>query len=181
MLLSKGEFYTPSKPVTWVSRGNNQPSYLLKYTWSLWCKTCTFHLAMVLKLLLHLFVLRSLVIDGLHNYKEPHRQTLPRSIQPQNREGASPMMAEETFAWLSRFKRILSSMNKTHHLFFLHRMVVHRNGYTEMCHTLGRKDKQQKLNLLLLWPHKHGIITFLSLYTFHTGCCELQNYNLYTY
>lgn len=45
---------------------------------------------MVLKLLLHLFVLRSLVIDGLHNYKEPHRQTLPRSIQPQNREGASP-------------------------------------------------------------------------------------------
>lgn len=46
---------------------------------------------------------------------------------------------EQTFAWISRFKRILCSMPKNHHLFYLHRMVLRRNSYTTRCYHLGRK------------------------------------------
>ena len=49
------------------------------------------------------------------------------------------MCAEQTFAWQSRYRRILSSMTKTHHLFTLHRLVLHRNAYTELCLNIGRK------------------------------------------
>ena len=34
---------------------------------------------------------------------------------------------------------LFCSMNKSHHLFFLHRLIVLRNEYTEMCHKIGRK------------------------------------------
>lgn len=51
------------------------------------------------------------------------------------------MTAEQTFVWLcSRYKRILSSMRKTHHIYFLHRIVNKRNAYTEKCLKLGRKS-----------------------------------------
>ena len=46
--------------------------------------------------------------------------------------------AEQTFSWLSRFKHILCTMPKTHHLFYLHRLVKRRNIYTEQCHMLSR-------------------------------------------
>ena len=46
--------------------------------------------------------------------------------------GVSFMSAEQIFAWLSRFHTILSAMPKTHHLFYLHRLVEKRNAYTEL-------------------------------------------------
>ena len=46
---------------------------------------------------------------------------------------------EETFTWLSRFKHIVCSMLKHHHLFFIHRMVVSHNAYTVKCYKHGRK------------------------------------------
>lgn len=46
---------------------------------------------------------------------------------------------EQTFLWVGRFKHILCSMNKTHHLFYLHRMVLRRNTYTVKCYKSGRK------------------------------------------
>ena len=46
---------------------------------------------------------------------------------------------EQTFVWVHRFRHILCSMNKVHHLFYLHRMVLRRNEYTCRCHTKGRK------------------------------------------
>ena len=49
------------------------------------------------------------------------------------------MSCEQTFVWLSRYKKMLCSMNKNHHLYFLHRMITHRNKYTEICHQIGRK------------------------------------------
>ena len=46
---------------------------------------------------------------------------------------------EQTFIWVARFKHILCSMNKIHHLFYLHRMIRRRNEYTEKCYKLGKK------------------------------------------
>ena len=46
---------------------------------------------------------------------------------------------EQTFAWVGRFRHILCSMNKTHHLFYLHIMVLHRNAYTAKCYAHGKK------------------------------------------
>ena len=46
------------------------------------------------------------------------------------------MAAEQTFVWLSRF---LCAMPKVHHLFYLHRMVKHRNAYTTTCYKYGKK------------------------------------------
>ena len=46
---------------------------------------------------------------------------------------------EQTFTWLSRFKHIVCSMPKTHHLFYIHRMVMRRNEYTSKCYKNGRK------------------------------------------
>ena len=48
--------------------------------------------------------------------------------------GVSFMSAEPTFAWLSRFRKILCAMPKAHHLFYLHRLVKRRNSYMELCH-----------------------------------------------
>ena len=42
---------------------------------------------------------------------------------------------EQTFIWLGRFKNIVCSMPKHHHLFYIHRMVLRRNEYTAKCYT----------------------------------------------
>ena len=44
------------------------------------------------------------------------------------------MACEQTFAWLSRHKKIMCAMNKCHFHFYLHRLVKHRNNIT---HTLN--------------------------------------------
>lgn len=82
------------------------------------------------------------VIDSLHikNHKDEkcHQLYHPDKVHKIN-ENINLMCAEQTFVWLSRYKRIMCSMNKTHHLFFLHRLIVLRNEYTKMCHDVGRK------------------------------------------
>ena len=76
------------------------------------------------------------IIDSLHikNHKDPKCQLLynPKRVKEENPH-FNLMCAEQTFAWLSRFKRICSAMDKTHHCFFLHRMVKRRNMYTSLC------------------------------------------------
>ncbi|XP_022102484.1 uncharacterized protein LOC110985613 [Acanthaster planci] len=52
-------------------------------------------------------------------------------------ETDNTLCAEQTFVWLSRYKKILCAMPKLHHLFYLHRMVVRRNKYTEYCYNSG--------------------------------------------
>ena len=49
------------------------------------------------------------------------------------------MTAEETFSWMSRYKKILNSMKKTHFHFVLHRLIKDRNRYTVGCYKEGRK------------------------------------------
>jgi len=82
------------------------------------------------------------IIDSLHirNHIDKRCQELysPQSIK-RDHPDYNTMAAEQTFVWLSRFKRILAAMTKTHHLFYLHRMVKIRNRYTELCYKCGRK------------------------------------------
>ncbi len=49
--------------------------------------------------------------------------------------------AEQTFVWLGRFKRLLNSMSKRKHHFFLHSLVRERNEYTEWCFSLNITPK----------------------------------------
>ena len=86
------------------------------------------------------------VIDKLHlkNHKDPrcHEVYNPTNILT---EDMNTMSCEQTFAWLSRYKKILSAMPKTHHHFYLHRMVQRRNRYITRCYQEGRRPIQPKV------------------------------------
>lgn len=82
------------------------------------------------------------IIDSLHirNYKDMSCQekynlaTLKKELPEGN-----TMAAEQTFVWLSRFKKILCAMPKVHHLFYLHRLVKRHNKYLVICYKNGKK------------------------------------------
>uniref|UniRef100_A0A1X7UKL4 CxC5 like cysteine cluster associated with KDZ domain-containing protein n=1 Tax=Amphimedon queenslandica TaxID=400682 RepID=A0A1X7UKL4_AMPQE len=82
------------------------------------------------------------VIDTFHfkNHTDPVCITKynPSKILEQHPQ-LNFMCCEQTFVWLSRYKKIVCSMSKNHHLFFLHRLVTRRNLYTKLCHENGRK------------------------------------------
>ena len=56
-----------------------------------------------------------------------------------NHPNYNTQAGEQTFVWVGRFRHILCSMNKTHHLFYLHQMVLRRNKYTAKCYKNGKK------------------------------------------
>lgn len=71
------------------------------------------------------------IIDSLHikNHCDPRcQQYAPTAVLPENSD-INTMACEQTFAWLSRYKKILCAMPKTHHHFYLHRQVQRRNNY----------------------------------------------------
>lgn len=61
-------------------------------------------------------------------------------------ESLNTQTGEQTFIWAGRFKKIVCSMPKTHHLFYLHRMVLRRNAYTERCYIKNKKSLLPKTN-----------------------------------
>ena len=77
------------------------------------------------------------VIDLLHlkNHKDPKckKEYNPEALKESLPKLNTPV-AEQTFIWSARFKKILGAMPKTHFLFYYHRMVVRRNRYTEKCY-----------------------------------------------
>ena len=81
------------------------------------------------------------IIDVFHfkNHTNPNCKDL---YNPANFKAAHPnfntQVGEQTFVWASRFKHIVCAMSKTHHLFFLHRMVLRRNHFTSKCHKNGK-------------------------------------------
>ena len=82
------------------------------------------------------------IIDRLHisNHKDKKcKEKYDPSTLKEEIPNGNTMAAEQTFVWLSRFKKNLCAMPKVHHLFFLHRMVKHRNNYTVRCYKNGRK------------------------------------------
>ncbi|XP_065885988.1 uncharacterized protein [Dysidea avara] len=90
------------------------------------------------------------IIDSLHinNHCDPRCKTLydPQPIKEKN-PSFNTMACEQTFAWMSRFKKIVCSMPKTHHHFYIHRMVKRRNAYISYCYLHGRRPiHAKKLN-----------------------------------
>ena len=73
-----------------------------------------------------------------HTSEKCHTKYNPTKIKADNPH-FNTQAGEQTFVWVARFKHILCSMNKTHHLFYLHRMVVRRNWYTSKCYKNGKK------------------------------------------
>lgn len=82
------------------------------------------------------------VIDVFHfgNHISPEckKNFCPDKLKEDNPH-YNTQAGEQTFVWVGRFKHILCSMNKNHHLFYLHRMVYRRNLYTAKCYKNGRK------------------------------------------
>lgn len=77
------------------------------------------------------------VIDRLHlkNHKNPRcKENYNPEVLKEKFPKLNTPVAEQTFIWASRFKKILGVMPKSHFLFFNHRMVVRRNRYTEKCY-----------------------------------------------
>ena len=88
------------------------------------------------------------IIDSLHirNHKDEKCQTVYHPSQVKEKHPQYNLMcAEQVFTWLSRFKKITCAMNKTHHCFFLHRIVQRRNKYTEFCHCINRNPLLPKV------------------------------------
>ena len=79
------------------------------------------------------------IIDVFHfgNHVSPDckRNFCPDKLKKEN-PNFNTQAGEQTFVWVGRFK---CSMNKNHHLFYLHRMVFRRNLYTAKCYRNGRK------------------------------------------
>ena len=86
------------------------------------------------------------IIDAMHikNHVDPtcHTDLHPDNIYemyPDMKGSRNTQAAEQTFVWLGRFKKIMCSMPKVHHLFYLHRLVKRRNTYTAKCYRKGKK------------------------------------------
>ena len=92
--------------------------------------------------LAHLWLDVNKIIDDLHikNHRDPRCEQYRAPAEIGN-----TMSCEQTFAWLSRYKKILSAMPKTHHHFYLHRMVLRRNRYISQCYAEGRRPVQPKV------------------------------------
>ena len=80
-----------------------------------------------------------LIIDGLHlrNHK---RESCSINFNPQFFKDAHPhatetntMAAEQSFSWLTKYKKQVNAMNKRNQIFFLHRIIVRRNAYLRHC------------------------------------------------
>ena len=89
------------------------------------------------------------IIDSLHIRNHTDTKCLATYHPKQVKDSHltyNLMCAEQIFIWLSRFKRITNSMNKTHHCFFIHRIVTRRNRYTEFCNSINRSALLPNLN-----------------------------------
>ena len=103
------------------------------------------------------------VVDALHikNHVEPqcHTDLHPDNffeMYPELKGQRNTQAADQTFVWLGRFKKIVCSLSKTHHLFYLHCMVKHRNQYNVMCYAEKRKPLLPylfKIVLLISYIH----------------------------
>ena len=91
------------------------------------------------------------IIDSLHirNHKDTRcRQRYdPMPVKEEN-PNFNTMSCEQTFAWLARYKKIVVSMGKCHHHFYLHRMVKRRNRYIAFCYANNRRLVQPKVRFI---------------------------------
>ncbi|CAG2201585.1 unnamed protein product [Mytilus edulis] len=89
------------------------------------------------------------IVDRLHlqNHKDARcKVTYDPSTIP---ESYNTMIAEQTFSWFSRFKKIANSMTQTHHLFYIHRQIQRRNKYSGSCRLRGKSPLLPGINITL--------------------------------
>lgn len=93
-----------------------------------------------------MFININKLIDDFHlrNHKNPScRQNYSsekfKKMHPDKAKTKNSSVCEQLFVWLGRFHKNLNSMTKRHFLFYLHRMVVRRNKYTERQYRNGKK------------------------------------------
>lgn len=82
------------------------------------------------------------IIDTLHikNHVDKRCQMKYNpDVLKETNPSYNTMVCEQTFAWLSRYKRIVASMPKTHHHFYLHRMIKTRNAYISLSYQKGQR------------------------------------------
>lgn len=88
------------------------------------------------------------IIDTFHlkNHTSDvcHTKYSPEEVKQRN-PSFNTQAGEQTFIWMGKFKYIVCAMSKTHHLFYLHRMVRRRNKYTEKCYSNGKKPILPKI------------------------------------
>ena len=95
----------------------------------------------------HLWLDVNKIIDSLHikNHRDRtcHERFDPAKVKEKH-SSYNTMSCEQTFAWISRYKKIVCSMGKQHHHFFLHRMVKRRNKYISFCYANNKRPIQPK-------------------------------------
>lgn len=79
-----------------------------------------------------------------HVSSDCQKKYSPAKLKEENPD-FNTQAGEQTFVWVHRFAHILCSMNKVHHLFYLHRMVIRRNCYTSKCYCNGKKPLLPKI------------------------------------
>ena len=88
------------------------------------------------------------IIDTFHlrNHSNPlcHTWYSPQQMKDEN-PCFNTQAGEQMFVWMGKFKNIVCAMGKTHHLFYLHRMVCRRNRYTDKCYSYGKKPILPKI------------------------------------
>ena len=86
------------------------------------------------------------VIDSFHLRNHIQQCQIDYSPQPlkDRHPNFNTQAGEQTFVWLGRFKHNVCAMTKTHHLFYLHRMIRRRNSYTAKCYLHGKKTYSAK-------------------------------------
>ena len=77
------------------------------------------------------FHLRNHINPRCHQVYNPDR--LATELPDMNTQAG-----EQTFTWIARFRHIVCAMNKHHHLFYIHRMVLRRNIYTSKCYAQAK-------------------------------------------
>lgn len=121
------------------------------------------------------------IIDSLHiwNHKDStcRENYDPSSLKKELPKG-NTMAAEQTFVWLSRLKKVLCAMPKVHHLFYLHRIVKHRNKYTVRCYKKGKSPLLPKARNTSGWVGKpiHRLITAVTTLPSIQGHKSLDNW-----
>jgi hypothetical protein len=60
--------------------------------------------------------------------------------------GLNTPVAEQTFVWAAKVKKIMCAMPKCHQLFYYHRMVIRWNAYTSSCYKANRDPNLSKIH-----------------------------------
>ena len=110
------------------------------------------------------------VIDEFHlkNHIDPKCKILynPKAIEdmyPEIGKTKNSQACEQTFSWLGRYKKILCPMTKTHHIFYLNRIVKRRNAYTTQCYQQKKTASAARRNTKNCWDAQINVFSPLNL------------------